>query len=178
MAKAKFPMIVLPGFAAALAAGAGLVNAASVEPAPAYAARAAQLEAATVAATAAAVFGRADLDNDAELSREEYVTLAVVTAELARLNGFVAVDYSGGVRTASLPRAAAWSADERARVEAAASRDYALFAGDDERLTADEFVTARLEAMTAADLDRNGVLRGAELTRFAAIEARVAGRQS
>lgn len=178
MPKVKFPMLALTGFSAAIAAGAGLVHAASVEPVPAYAAPAAHLEAATVATTAAAVFGRADLDNDAELSRDEYVTLAVVTAELARLNGFVAVDYAGGVRTAALPRSAAWSAEERARVEEAASRDYARFAGDDERLTGDEFVAARLEAMTAADLDRNGVLKGAELIRFAALEARVQGRQS
>lgn len=178
MPKMKFPMIALPGFAAAVAAGAGLVHAASVDPVPAYGAPAVQLEAETVATTAAAVFERADLDNDAELSREEFVTLAVVTAELARFNGFVAVDYAGGVRTAALPRSAVWSPLERARVEAAAQRDYARFAGEDERLTSDEFVAARLEAMTAADLDRNGVLRGAELTRFAALEARVAGRQS
>lgn len=178
MARVKFPMVVLPGFAAALAAGAGLVHAASVQPAAAYGAQAAQLEATTVATTAKAVFSRADLDNDAELSREEFVTLAIVTAELGRLNGFVAVDYAGGVRTASLPRAASWSKEERRRVEEAANHDYALFAGDDERMTGDEFVSARLEAMSAADLDRNGVLKGAELTRFAAIEARIKVRQS
>ena len=178
MTKKKFPMIVLPGFAAAIAVGAGLVHAASVETSYAYADQAVQLEAATVASTAKTVFIRADLDNDSELSREEFVTLSIVTAELARLNGFVPVDYAGGVRTAALPRAAAWSAGERARVEATAQRDYALIAGDDERLTRDEFVAARLEAMTAADLDRNGVLKGAELSRFAAIEASLTGRQS
>lgn len=178
MAKVKFPVVALPGFAAILAVGVGLVHAASVEPQPAYGPAATLLEAETVAHTAKAVFGRADLDNDADLSSEEFATLAVVTAELARLNGFVAVDYSGGVRTAALPRARSWSNAERARVEAMASRDYALFAGEDGRMTSDEFVAARLEAMTAADLDRNGVLRGVELTRFAAIEARVTGRQS
>ncbi len=178
MARAMFPMVILPGFAAALAVGAGLVHAASVDPRPAYGAPAAQLEATTVAETARAVFSRADLDNDNELSRDEYATLAVVTAELARLNGFVAVDYAGGVRTARLPRAGAWSNAERARVEASANRDYALFAGDDDRMTDAEFVTARLEALSLADADRNGVLRGMELTRFAAIEARLPGRQS
>lgn len=178
MAKVKFPMIALPGFAAAVAAGAGLVQAASVEPLPAYGAPATQLEAATVAATAKSVFDRADLDNDGELSREEFTTLAIVTAELARLNGFVAVDYSGGVRTAALPRASAWSSAERARIEEGAARDYEISAGDDQRMSADEFIAVRLEAMAAADLDRNGVLKGVELTRFAALEARVVSRQS
>ncbi len=178
MAKSRFPMVVLPGFAAAIVVGAGLVHAASIDPPSAYGARAVHLEAATVANTAKTVFDRADLDNDGELSPDEYVTHAIVTAELARLNGFVAVDYAGGVRIAPLPRSTPWSMEERARIEAAATRDYALFAGGDERMTGDEFVAARLEAMTAADLDRNGVLNGVELTRFASIEARTTARQS
>jgi hypothetical protein len=45
-------------------------------------------------------------------------------------------------------------------------------------MSADEFIAVRLEAMAAADLDRNGVLKGVELTRFAALEARVVSRQS
>lgn len=178
MTKAKFPFLVLPGFAALLAAGAGLVHAASVETPAAYGPPATQLEAATVAATAKSVFSRADLDNDGILSRDEFLTLAVVSAELARLNGFVPVDYAGGVRTAALPRADAWDQVERARIEAAAERDYALFAGVDQRLSGEEFVAMRLESLTAADLDRNGVLTGAELGRFAAIEARLPSRQS
>ena len=178
MAKTQFPIVVLPGFAAVIAAGAGLVHAASVEPVRAYGAPAQQIEAATVAETAKAVFDRADLDNDGQISREEYVTLAVVTAELARLNGFVPVDYAGGVRTAPAPQGAPWSAKERARVAASAEREYALYAGEDERMTNAEFVAARLEAMAAADLDRNGVLTGAEMLRFAASEARVAARRS
>jgi len=178
MARGEFPFLVLPGFAALIAVGASLVHAASVEPKPAYAAHATQLEASTVAATAKTVFARADLDNDGALSREEYVTLAIVTAELGRLNGFVPVDYAGGVRTAPLPRNAVWSKGERARIETAAERDYALFAGDDQRLSSDEFVASQLESLTAADLDRNGVLTGAELPRFAAIEARLPARQS
>jgi hypothetical protein len=178
MTKARFPFLVLPGFAAIVAAGAGLVQAASVEAQPAYGAPATQLEAATVAATAKSVFSRADLDNDGNLSRDEFLTLAVVSAELARLNGFVPVEYAGGVRTAALPRADAWSATERARIEASAERDYALFAGDDQRMSSEEFVSMRLESLTAADIDRNGVLTGAELGRFAAIEARLPSRQS
>jgi hypothetical protein len=178
MAKAKFPIIVLPGLAAAVAISAGLVHAASVDPQPAYAAQATQVEASTIAQTAKTVFARADLDNNGALSEEEFVTLAVVTGELARLNGFVPVDYSGGVRTAKLAFADAWSNETRARIETAAERDYAYFAGDDGRLDAGEFVSARLEALSTADRDRNGVLTGAELQRFAAIEARVAGKQS
>lgn len=178
MARAKFPIIVLPGLAAVVAIGAGLVHAASVEPAPAFAARASQLEASTIATTAKMVFSRADLDNDGALSADEYVTLAVVTAELARLNGFVPVDYAGGVRVAPLAGADAWSRETRARIETAAARDYLAFAGEDRRLDAGEFAGSRLEALSAADRDRNGVLTGAELQRFAAIEARVQGKQS
>lgn len=178
MAKAKFPIIALPGLAAAVAISAGLVHAASVEQPPAYAAPATQVEAATIAQTAKTIFVRADLDNDGALSEEEFVTLAIVTGELARLNGFVPVDYARGVRTAKLAYADAWSLETRARIMNAAERDYALFAGDDGRLDAGEFVSARLEALSAADRDRNGVLTGAELQRFAAIEARVSGKQS
>ncbi len=178
MAKSKFPFLMLPGFAAMIAAGAGLVHAASIEKSPAYAAAATQLEAATVAATAKEVFARADLNNDGILSGDEYLTLAVVSAELARLNGFVPVDYAGGVRVAAMPRAEAWTKSDRARVEAAAEREYAAFAGDDLRMSRDEFVAARLESMAAADTDRNGVLTGAELTRYAGIEARLPSRQS
>lgn len=178
MAKAKFPFLILPGFAAVVAAGAGLVQAASVEPVPAYAGPATQLEAATVAATAKMVFARADLDNDGTLSSEEYLTLAVVSAELARLNGFVPVDYAGGVRTAPLPRAGAWTSAARARVQAMAENDYEVFAGDDQRMSREEFVASRIEMLTAADLDRDGLLTGAELLRFAAIEARLPARQS
>lgn len=178
MPKSIFPFLVLPGFAAILAAGAGLVHAASVETDGAYGAPATHLEAATVAATAKSVFSRADLDNDGTLSIDEFLTFAVVSAELARLNGFVPVDYAGGVRTAALPRAEAWTAADRARVEAAAERDYALFAGGDQRMSSEEFVAMRLESLTAADLDRNGVLTGSELSRFAAIEARLPARQS
>ena len=114
----------------------------------------------------------------APLTREEFLTLAVVSAELARLNGFVPVDYAGGVRTAALPRVDAWGPAERARIEATAERDYDLFAGVDERMSGEEFVAFRLEALTAADLDRNGVLTGSELVRFAALEARLPSRQS
>ncbi|MFN0022797.1 MAG: hypothetical protein ACKVS5_02755 [Parvularculaceae bacterium] len=175
---AEFPIFLLPAFAAAVAAGAGLVRAAAVEPPAAYGVPAVQVEAATLAETAARVFSRADLDNDGAVSPEEYTTLSVVTAELARLNGFVAIEYQGGLRTAALPRAAAWTPAERARVQSAAARDYALIAGDDERLTLPEFVDAELEALAAADRDRNGVLTGTELSTFAAIQAKLSSRQS
>ncbi|MDZ7627272.1 MAG: hypothetical protein U5J99_02545 [Parvularculaceae bacterium] len=178
MARSTFPVVILPGLAAAVAISAGLVHAASVEPAPAYAAQASSLEASTIAATAKTVFSRADLDNDQQLSQDEYVTLAIVTAELARLNGFVPVDYAGGVRVAPLAGADEWSNETRARIEANASRDYASFAGEDGRLDTDEFIGSRLEALSAADRDRNGVLTGVELQRFAAIEARVQRKQS
>ena len=87
-----FQKFAVSGFAAAAAIGASLVSSASVDPQPAYPTQASKLEAAAAAANASRLFDRADLDKNGALDREEHEILAVVTAELAQLNGFVSID--------------------------------------------------------------------------------------
>ncbi len=171
--------LAFSGAAAILAAG-GLVTTASVAPTRAYGAAATRLEAAAAAAQAASAFERADLDNDGSLSADEYSILAVVTAELAHLNGFVAFDSGRGVETVAIARQAKpfLGAKDKARIKNRAAREYQLIAGDDERLSSDEFVTVQLERFLAADDDRNGVLAGTELAAFAGAQSRLPAQNS
>ena len=59
------------------------------------------------------VFMRADRNLDQKLDVGEFAALSIVTAELAHLNGFIAIDNGGSVRTIALPvvAPAALSAD-------------------------------------------------------------------
>lgn len=165
--------------AAAVAAVAGLVNGAAVVPAPAYGAPAQSLEAAAAAHNAASLFDRADLSNDGALDDEEFVILAIVTAELARLNGFVAIDLEGSARTVALPGLRSpLNAAEKSAIGERAFREFARLAGDDERLARDEFVGAALERFLVSDADRNGVLAGGELSAYAQHQSRLAAVSS
>lgn len=172
--------VAISGFAAALAAGASLVTGASVTPAPAYGVEAAKLEAAAAATEAARLFEKADLDNNGYLDRDEYEILGVVTAELAHLNGFVAIDAGRGVETIAIARKGKrfLGDDDKARIEERALREFEMFSGDDERLASDEFVTAQLEQFLAIDADRNGVLAGAELKSYAYARSRLSSLNS
>jgi formylmethanofuran dehydrogenase subunit E-like metal-binding protein len=167
--------LAFSGFAAAIAASVGLVNSASVEPVPAYGAPIDRLDATIAASQAERVFNRADLDNDGSLSQDEYTVLAVVSAELARLNGFVAIDISDGVRTVAVSTGGkqSLSSTERARINERATREFRVVAGDDERLASDEYITAQLEQFLSNDLDRNGVLTGSELATFALAQSKI-----
>lgn len=180
MVVAMFPKLAFTGLAAAIAAGAGLVTSAGVEAVPAYGAAATKLDVDAAARHAASVYQRADLDNDGALDSDEFEVLAIVTAELARLNGFVAVDVSGGARTVAVATGGkpSLSATEKARLSARADREFDFIAGDDLKLAPDEFVAATLEAFMANDVDRNGALTGAELAAFAAAKAGIPARSS
>lgn len=168
--------LAVSGGAAALAAGASLISSAAVAPSPAYPSEAVRLEAAGAASSALHIFDRADLDNNEFLDRDEYEILAVVTAELARLNGFIALDAGVGIETVAIAPASDGSLAkaEKARVEDRARREFQLYAGDDERLAPDEFVDAQLEIFLATDADRNGVLVGAELKAYAHAQSKLA----
>ncbi len=168
--------IAFSGIAAAVAAGASLVSSVSVTLSPAYGVSATKLEASAAATDAARVFDRADLDNNGFLDRDEYEILSVVTAELAQLNGFIAIDAGRGVETVAIARADKRSLDvgDKARIEERAKREFRAISGDEERLSSDEFVTAELERFLATDADRNGVLAGAELASFAYAQSRLA----
>lgn len=124
------------------------------------------------------VFNRADLDGSGALDADEYASLAIVTAELSRLNGFIAIERGGDkANIVSLPIAApsALSSGERARVEAVARAEFYALAGEDGSLTAEEYVGEKSARFAAADRNRNGALAKAELAAFAAREAQLAG---
>lgn len=167
--------LALPALAAAVFACGSLIANATVEPAPAYGAAAGRLEGAAIFSNAEKVFERADLNNDGYLGDEEYSILAVVTAELARLNGFIVVDAQEGVLTVRtlLSDKADLSHRDKEAIRDRAVREHARIAGDDQRVTRDEFVDAALERFIASDTDRNGRLTGEELTVFAASQAKV-----
>ena len=63
---------------------------------------------------------------------------------------------------------------ERARIGAVAAREFYHAAGEDARLTEDEFIAFELERFSDADKNRNGVLDAYELKTFAARTARIA----
>ena len=129
-------------------------------------------------AHAQTVFDRADLDRSGALDADEYASLAIVTAELSRLNGFIAIETGGdNANIVSLPIAApsALSGGERARVEAVARAEFYALAGDDASLSADEYLGEQAARFAAADRNRNGALAKAELTSFAVREAKLAG---
>jgi hypothetical protein len=180
MVVALIHKLAFSGVAAMAAAGAGLVTTASVTPAPAYGPAAVKLEAVAAASQATRLFDRADLDNDGSLGLDEYTIFAVVTAELARLNGFIPVDGGRGIETVAIARSAKPFVDDqdKAKIKERATREYRLIAGNDERLSADEFVNAQLEQFLAADVDRNGVLAGIELTSYASGQSRLSAVNS
>ena len=152
---------------ASLASGAGLTQRA------AYGADANILSAADAGAYAASVFSRADLDKSGALDVDEYASLALVTAELARLNGFVPIETGAEARIVQLPLKApeAMPRMERARVDAVSRRNFYLAAGEDNLLSLGEFESEKTARFEQADRNRNGALTETELVSFAAKEA-------
>lgn len=143
---------------------------------PASSARAplkAELSANEAVIHAASVFSRADLDRSVSLSADEYVSLAIVTAELSRLNGFMSIEAEGREQLVMLPVKApgAISRGERARVEAVARGEFYAAAGSDSQLSLEEYVAEQAARFSAADRNRNGILKNNELGAFAAREA-------
>lgn len=165
---------VLLKSAAAVAAVAGLAFAAVETDDAAYdGAALTSLSEADIADHAGQVFSRADIDKNAALDVDEYTALSVVTAELARLNGFVAVEKGNDVRVIELPSAetASLSRSEHIRIAAVAQNVFYGFAGEDGRMSADEFANAQGALFKAADLNRNGKLGRRELSIFAQRQA-------
>lgn len=159
---------------AAVAAGAGMFSEKEAAPAPAYGVAAASLEATSAARHAARAFEKADLNNDGELDEDEYSLAALVTAELALLNGFYAIDAGDGVETVAIATARrALNDAEKVDLLSSAVREFAAVAGDDERLDQSEYVNAQLEVFLANDTDRNAVLAAGELIAFGARQARL-----
>lgn len=151
-------------FSIGLAAGAGFVDR------PAYGPPAETFSEDAAAAHAHSMFQRADLDGSGRLEADEYVALTLVTAELARLNGFVPLGDGAGSAIAQLPSAppSSLSGAERARVEAVARSEFYAAAGADGVLDAAEYHRKEAARFRSADRNRNGALAGKELVSYAA----------
>lgn len=108
------------GLNAALAAGVGFDDRAG------YTDAVKSLTADEAAAHTNAIFARADIDGSGKLDANEYAALAIVTAELSRLNGFYALDIGDGREFVPLPVSApgALSQAEHARVDAVARAEF------------------------------------------------------
>lgn len=125
-------------------------------------------------AHAQTIFERADLDRSGALDADEYASLAVVTAELTRLNGFIAIESGGdAANIVALPIAApsALSSAERTRVDAVARSDFYEMAGVDAELSVSEYLGEQSARFEEADRNGNGALASQELAGFAAREA-------
>jgi len=165
----------IPAFAAIAAASGGLIASGSVELQPAYQYEAHSLEVTSVAQAASAAYAKADLNNDGRIDQDEYVTLAVVSAELFRLNGFVALETSSGVERVTIAASSgtSLSAAEKSGIRTRSRMEYARIAGDDQKLTEREFIDSKVEEFFSADSDRNGILTGTELRQFAFAQSKI-----
>jgi hypothetical protein len=158
--------LAAPGIALA-AIGAALASGAAER--AAYDGPAASLSVAELRQHADAIFDCADLDKSGALEAEEYSALALVTAELSRLNGFVALHVGAESRTVQLPRGLPeFSRAERVRVEAVARKAFYASAGADSAIERSEFASALAARFTASDANRDGGLKRRELISFAA----------
>ena len=157
------------GLNAALAAGVGFDDRAG------YTDAVKSLTADEAAAHANAIFARADIDGSGKLDANEYAALAIVTAELSRLNGFYALDIGDGREFVPLPVSApgALSQAEHARVDAVARAEFYAAAGEDSLMDRQEYVGEQAARFLDADRNGNGMLAKAELTSFAARAAMI-----
>jgi len=122
---------------------------------------------------AAALFQRADRNQDSVLDADEYATLAIVSAELSRLNGFVVIEGEQGPATLKLAsaRPASLGAAEHARIGAVSRAMFYAGAGDDAKMSEAEFIASQRAIFDAADFNGNGVLHRGELAVFAGRQA-------
>lgn len=141
----------------------------------AYGSEIAQLTKDQSSAMSLALFERADLDASGALDANEYAALAIVTAELARINGFIALapDSDGEIVALPIKGRQSLGYGERARVEAVARAEFYSAAGADGQMSQAEFAAERAANFAAADRDRDGHLKRRELIAFAASEARL-----
>ena len=126
-----------------------------------------------VAENAKSIFARADRDGDAALSVDEFAALTIVNAELAHLNGFIAVEEAGVAKTVALPIAtgAALAPTEHARIDAVARHRFYGFSGDDGLIDEAEFIQFHKSEFNTADMNKSGVLNGRELNFYARRQA-------
>jgi hypothetical protein len=168
------PVVLKSIIAVAAVAGLGFVSVDTDGADPAYGeARLQSLSMADVEIHAAQLFERADADKDATLNADEYTALAVVTAELARLNGFIVIECGDCMGVVDVPNAspAALSRNEHIRIAAIARNVFYGFAGLDGKMDREEFEKAQIAMFEAADRNNNGRLGRKELSGFAQRQA-------
>ena len=126
-----------------------------------------------LATHAQTVFHRADRDQDGALDNDEYAALSIVSAELARLNGFVVIEGEAGPSTVSISGApsSALSQADHVRIDAVARSTFYLHAGNDGRMDESEYASAQRAVFDGADFNGNGVLKRGELAVFARRQA-------
>ncbi len=119
------------------------------------------------------VFARADRNHDTFLDVDEFAALTVITAELAYLNGFIAVEKGAEVGSIALPlnAPAVLSASEHTRIDAVARHTFYAFVGEDGKMQHGEYIALQRAVFSASDLNANGALTRAELSIFAQRQA-------
>lgn len=160
-----FQKLALPLAAAGIAAITGASHDATAGPA-AYGAERRSLDVNTVLEDANLLFSRADLNNDGFVDPDEYAIFAIVNAEISALNGFVTFDRGTRAPVVKIEADDTAPTDRKVIIETALS-EYGAMSSTNRKLTRDEFAQARLEKFVACDIDRDGVLTGNELDRFA-----------
>ncbi len=165
----------LPGIGVALAASFALATAPAPSSVEAYGPAINSFSEDLAAKHAVRLFYQADRNGDGQLDRDEFGALAVVSAELARLNGFVAIHLDEVSHRAELPAGAPKSltSAERTRIWAVATNEFLAEAGANGALGEAEFVQLHLSVFRQADRNGDGRLDGAELKWFAAAQARL-----
>ena len=163
--------------AAAVIAAAGLAYTSADDAAPGAAYgdenRLKSLTEDVLATHAQAVFQRADRDQNGALDNNEYASLSIVSAELARLNGFIVIESENGPATVAISghASSALSQADHVRIDAVARSTFYLHAGNDGRMDENEYATAQRAMFDGADINGNGVLRRGELAVFAQRQA-------
>ena len=122
------------------------------------------------------VFMRADRNLDQKLDVDEFAALSIVTAELAHLNGFIAIgqwrrganDFSACCRSGG-----AFSGPIIRVLMRLPRHTFYAFSGDDSHLDAGEYVTLQGAVFDQADLNGNGKLAKKELGVFAQRQAQL-----
>lgn len=132
-----------------------------------------RLSAAEASTHAERMFARSDRNGDGVLDVNEFAALTIVTAELAHLNGFVAVEKEATVETIGLPvnAPAALPAAEHARIDAVARHAFYAFAGNDGKMQQGEFIGLQDAIFASSDLNANGALTRTELSIYARRQA-------
>lgn len=163
-----FEKIALPAIGAALVAGAAMAATGDLTE-PAYGGAIKELSRGVNDRRAEILFAQADLDGSGDLSATEFAALSLVSAELARLNGFVAVDLGDaapGVIDIADEAPASVSGADRTRIEAVATHEFHSAAGEDGVLTPSDFVAFERRKFDDADRDADGALRRQELGAY------------